>query len=72
MSKNKNFSRRALSCTFTRTYLEEHCSVEVRNYPLQLCPRAPRAGVSVGIWLLPIGTDIVPDVIVFVKNMKPF
>ena len=48
--------------------LEGYHSVDLSNHPLQLCPRAPRAGVFVGIWRLSIGTDIVPHVIVFVKN----
>ena len=71
ISKHKNFSWRALWNMPTRTHLEGLHSVDLRNHTLQLCPRAPRAGVSVGIWRLPIGTDIVPHIINFVKLMKP-
>ena len=72
MPKHENFSRRALWYTFTRKHLEGQRSVELRNLPFQPCPREPRAGVSVAIWRLPIGTDIVPYIFVFVQNVKPF
>ena len=59
MPKRKNFNRRALSCTATRTHLEGRRSVEVRSFPFKPCPRKPRAGVSGALWMLPIGTDVV-------------
>ena len=60
MPKRKNFNRRALSCTSTRTHLEGRRSVELRNLPFKPCPRKPRSGVSGALWRLPIGTDVVP------------
>ena len=60
MSKGKKFNRRALSCTSTRTHLEERRSVELRDLPFKPCPRKPRAGVSGALWRLPIATDVVP------------
>ena len=71
MFNHKNFSRRALWYTFTRTHLEGYRSVDLSNHSLQLCPRAPRPGVFVGIWRLPIGTDTVPHATGLVKNVKP-
>ena len=60
MPKRKTFNRPALSCTSTRTHLEGRRSVELAN--LLSCPRGSRAGVSVAVRRLPIGTDIVPHV----------
>ena len=67
--KRKNFSRRALSCTSTRTHLEGHRSVELRNLPFKPCPRKPRAGVSGDLWRLPIGTDVVPLIYFLFSNV---
>ena len=66
MPKRKTFNRPALLCTSTRTNLEGRRSLELRNLPFQPCPREPRAGVLVAIWRLPIGTDIVPHIYIFV------
>ena len=62
MPKRKNFNRRALSCTSTRTHLEGRRSVELRNLPFKPCPRKTRAGVSGALWRLPTGTDVVPHI----------
>ena len=66
MPKRKNFNRRALLCTFTRTHLERRRSIELRNLPFQSCPREPRAGISGALWRLPIGTDVVPHKYIYV------
>ena len=72
MSKHTNFSRRALCRTLTHTHLEGRRSVDLSNHPPSFVrARREQGGVFVGIWRLPIGTDIVPHGIVFVKNMKP-
>ena len=60
MPTGKISNRRALSCTSTRTHLEERRSVELRDLPFKPCPRKPRAGVSGALWRLPIATDVVP------------
>ena len=62
MPKRKNFNRRALSCTSTRTHLEGRRAVELRNLLFKPCPRKLRAGVSGALWRLPIGTDVVPHI----------
>ena len=71
MSKQKKSADEPSDVVPSHAHLEGHRSVDLSNHPLQLCPCAPRAGVFVGIWRLPIGTDIVPHGIVFVKNIKP-
>ena len=43
---------------------ERRRSVKLRNYPLQLCPHAPSALLSVAEQWLPIATDIVVVVVV--------
>ena len=53
MLKRKNFNRRTRSCTSTRTHLERHLSVELRNLFFKPCPRKPRAGVSGALWRPP-------------------
>ena len=72
MSKRKTFNRPALSCTSTRTHLERRRSVELMNLPFKPCPRAPRIGVLVTVWRLPIDTDIVPQIYFLFTNMYPF
>ena len=50
------------------THLERCRSVELRNLPFNPRLRAPRAGVLVAVWRLPIGTDIVPHNIFFLLS----
>ena len=59
MPKRKNFNRRALSCTSTRTHLDGRCSVELMNLFFKPV-RASRAQGA--LWWLSIGTDVAPHI----------
>ena len=69
MPKRKTFNFPVPSCTSTRAHLEGCRSVELRNLPFKPCPRAPRAGILVAVWRLPIGTDVVPHICFLFSNM---